>query len=63
MDCTAGPELQGVLHAGGVLQDATVPKQTAATVRAVYGPKVSHAQGLQAALLLGCGYVCVYRAL
>jgi hypothetical protein len=30
-----------VLHAGGVLQDATLPKQTAAGVRAVYGPKVS----------------------
>jgi KR domain len=36
-----GPELQGVLHASGVLQDATLPKQTAAGVRAVYGPKVS----------------------
>jgi len=31
-----------VLHAGGVLADATLPKQTAASMHAVYGPKVCH---------------------
>lgn len=31
----------GFLHAGGVLADGLVPKQTAASLRAVFGPKVS----------------------
>lgn len=28
-----------MLHAGGVLADATLPRQTAAGMRAVFGPK------------------------
>lgn len=30
----------GVMHAGGVLADALVPKQSAASLRTVFGPKV-----------------------
>lgn len=33
-------EVQGVMLAGGVLQDATLAKQCAASVRAVFAPKV-----------------------
>ena len=33
-------EIQGVMLAGGVLQDATLAKQSAASVRAVFAPKV-----------------------
>lgn len=39
----AGPELHGVLHAGGVVRDATIPKQTAAGFREVLGPKAQGA--------------------
>lgn len=41
----AEPEIQGIMLAGGVLQDATLAKQTAASMRAVFAPKVgtSHA--------------------
>ena len=35
----AGPEMHGVLHAGGVVRDATIPKQTASGFREVLGPK------------------------
>ena len=31
----------GFIHAGGVLADGLVPKQTAASLRAAFGPKVS----------------------
>ena len=33
-------KVQGIILAGGVVQDATLAKQTAATVRAVFAPKV-----------------------
>lgn len=41
---TAGPRLMplaGVLHAGGVLQDATLQNQTLAGLRAVFAPKAA----------------------
>ena len=41
--CIAGPEVQGILLAGGVLRDATLAKQTAGSVRAVFAPKVAGA--------------------
>lgn len=31
---------RGFIHAGGILADALIPKQTAASLRAVFGPKV-----------------------
>ena len=46
MQALAGPELVGVLHAGGVLQDALLPNQTAAGVRAVFAPKASGSANL-----------------
>lgn len=39
----AGPELQGLLHSGGVVRDATIQKQTAAGMREVLGPKAQGA--------------------
>lgn len=35
-----GPPLNGVMHAAGVLEDATISKQTASGVYKVFGPKV-----------------------
>ena len=42
----AGPQLAGVLHAGGVLQDALVPNQTAGGMRAVFAPKVNGTENI-----------------
>lgn len=39
-----------VLHAGGVLEDALIEKQTLASMRHVWGPKVSAAEGVKAQL-------------
>ncbi|KAK9834736.1 hypothetical protein WJX74_008822 [Apatococcus lobatus] len=50
-----GPELQGVLHAGGVVRDAIIQKQTAAGMREVLGPK---AQG-SSLIRNGCGHAPV----
>ena len=36
-----GPQMAGLLHAGGVLADATVANQTAAGVKTVFAPKAS----------------------
>ena len=36
-----GQALDGFMHAGGVLADALVPNQTAASLRSVFSPKVS----------------------
>lgn len=44
--CLAGPALAGVLHAGGVLQDATLPKQTKAGIQAVFAAKVAAGAGI-----------------
>ena len=33
--------LSGIVHAGGVLADGMIPKQTAASIRTVFAPKVS----------------------
>lgn len=41
----SAPPLQGVLHAAGVLADATVAKQTIAGLRAVFAPKVLPVDG------------------
>lgn len=41
-----GPAWSGIMHAGGVLADATVANQTLAGVRAVYAPKASAWQQL-----------------
>ncbi len=43
--CGAQP-LTGVVHAGGVLEDASLRNQTAAHVRHVFAPKLSAAMGL-----------------
>eukprot|EP00873_Tetraselmis_striata_P023674 jgi/Tetstr1/443938/TSEL_031889.t1 len=37
------PPLVGLMHAGGALADATLPKQTAAAMRAAFAPKMSGA--------------------
>ena len=34
--------IQGVILAGGVLQDAMLAKQSASSVRTVFAPKVGH---------------------
>lgn len=34
-----GPQLSGVMHAGGVLRDALLRNQTAGSMRAVFAPK------------------------
>ena len=45
---TAGAaQLRGVWHAAGVLSDALLAKQTAATLARVYGPKAHGAWALQ----------------
>jgi len=36
-----GPALQGVMHAGGVLADNLVPKQSLQSLRTVFAPKVT----------------------
>jgi hypothetical protein len=36
--------LKGFLHAGGVLADALVPQQDAASIRTVFGPKAWDSQ-------------------
>ena len=41
--CGSG-HLQGVIHSGGVLADATLPNQTLGGVRTVFAPKVTSAQ-------------------
>ena len=41
----AGP-LQAVVHAAGVLCDATLPQQTANNLRAVFAPKIAGAHRL-----------------
>lgn len=38
----ADPMIQGVMLAGGVLQDAMLAKQSALAVRTVFAPKVGH---------------------
>ena len=38
----ADPMIQGVMLAGGVLQDAMLAKQSASSVRTVFAPKVGH---------------------
>ena len=43
----AGPRLCGVWHAAGVLSDALLARQTAATLARVYGPKAHGAWALQ----------------
>ena len=43
----ASCELRGVWHAAGVLADALVDRQTAATLQRVFGPKAVAAWGLQ----------------
>jgi hypothetical protein len=43
----AAPRLCGVWHAAGVLSDALLPRQTAATLARVYGPKAHGAWALQ----------------
>jgi acyl carrier protein len=45
-----GPHATGLLHAGGVLADATVGNQTAAGTRAVFSPKATALQHLEAGL-------------
>ena len=43
----AGTQLRGVWHAAGVLSDALLARQTAATLVRVYGPKAHGAWALQ----------------
>ena len=45
-------ELQAVLHASGVLADATLANQTLAGIRSVFAPKVLPVAALQSALLV-----------
>lgn len=47
-----GPALQGVLHAAGVLADATIANQSLAGIRAVFSPKVAPAEAWAGALAL-----------
>ena len=44
----AARELGGVLHAGGVLKDATIPKQNVASVRSVFAAKACGASSVLA---------------
>ena len=46
----SGQAVQGIMHAGGVLADATLSGQTLASLRITMGPKVSASQQLQRAL-------------
>jgi hypothetical protein len=48
--CSRGRPLQGIMHAGGVLSDATLASQTLRGLRAVFGPKVVAAARLGAAV-------------
>lgn len=43
----AAQPLTGVIHAGGVLRDATLHQQTAQHVRDVFAPKAANLQTLQ----------------
>lgn len=42
----AGPHLEGILHAGGVLRDELIANQTAAGMRAVFAPKAAGTRNL-----------------
>ena len=46
----ADSPIAAILHAGGVLADATVPNQSASSIRAVFAPKVLAAQKWQHAV-------------
>ncbi len=48
--CSAGPEVTGLLHAGGALADATLRRLRPVDVRTAFAPKVSGA----AAALSAC---------
>jgi short-subunit dehydrogenase len=41
---TGGQRLQGVVHSGGVLADATIPNQSLPGIRFAFAPKASSAQ-------------------
>ena len=43
--------LDGVLHAGGVVRDATIASQTLGNIRAVMGPKVNGVENINAAAI------------
>lgn len=45
---TAGPQLSGVMHAGGVLSDALIQNQTTLGMRAVFAPKVNGTANIMA---------------
>ena len=45
-----GPGVSGFFHAGGVLSDATLPRQTASAMRMAFGPKAAGALCCSAAL-------------
>ena len=45
-----GPGVSGFFHAGGVLSDATLPRQTASAMRMAFGPKAAGALSCSAAL-------------
>jgi NAD(P)-dependent dehydrogenase (short-subunit alcohol dehydrogenase family) len=45
----AGPPLRQIWHAGGLLQDATLPNQSLASLRAVAAPKLDGVLRLSAA--------------
>ena len=45
-----GGPLRQIWHAGGILQDVTLPKQTAATMRAAAAPKLAGVLNLMAAM-------------
>lgn len=47
---STGPAVASVMHAGGVLADATVANQTVSGTRAVYAAKASAMQGIQSVL-------------
>ena len=47
MDATRSEgQLEGILHASGILHDALIKHQNSALVRAVYAPKVAGCQSL-----------------
>ena len=52
MGATPGSTLQGVLHAAGVLADATIANQSLQGIRAVFGPKVVPAEQWNGAVTL-----------
>ena len=45
------PPLCGIIHGAGVLSDATLPRQTAASMRAAFGPKAKGAVSTERRLL------------